>query len=147
MTKPHPHPPILVSAHFLSRPNTAELPGWHLAAKQALWVGSLVGGVLADWLHHGSGGRRGWSNVAVRRFMVVLPQLNYAFCGVCLASGAPPSATIGLLVLSNFFEGFVGSGLWIKCDRAAPPTFPPRNCRAQWCGWSRHDSVAPCALC
>lgn len=40
----------------------------------SLWVGSLVGGVLADWLHQ-PGRYRGWTNVTVRRFMVLVPQV------------------------------------------------------------------------
>lgn len=52
----------------------------------ALWLGTLVGGVLADYLHNGP---LRWSNVAVRRFMVVMPQVNYAACGVLLALRDP----------------------------------------------------------
>ena len=76
----------------------------------SLWVGSLVGGLLADKLHNGFG----WTNVTVRNFMVVVPQINYAVCGCLLAAGVSASMTVVLLVLSNFFEGFVGSGLWVK---------------------------------
>jgi ACS family glucarate transporter-like MFS transporter len=76
----------------------------------ASWFGSLVSGVLADWLVSPKGA--GLSVITIRRAIYMGGRLYYAGCGLLLTTRPSASLAVFIMITQNFADGMNASGLW-----------------------------------